>query len=171
MFELIAEPDMTPEKTAENVLLRFGITHAPVNPIAIARRLGFDVRASVFRDQSTIGRVAVRDGSVRIDVNAADPPTRRNYTIAHEIGHALLHLRDVEAGELVDSKEMFRVTGASRPKKEVEADRFAAALLMPASLVEQQYVRDQNEASLARFFSVSPQAMHIRMEHLGLRPR
>jgi hypothetical protein len=171
MFELRAEPDMIPEKTAEGILRSLGMTQAPVNPIAVAKRLGFDVRASVFRDRSTIGRVVVHGGFVRIDVNAADPPTRRNYTIAHEIGHAVLHLKDVEAGELVDSKEMYRVAGVPRPAKEVEADRFAAALLMPADLVKQQYARDQNEASLARFFAVSPQAMHIRLERLGLRPR
>jgi Zn-dependent peptidase ImmA (M78 family) len=160
------------ERKAEAILAQVNIDTAPVNPIAVAKRLGYSVNASLFRDSSTSGRVSVRDGKVRIDVNASDPPTRFRYTIAHEIGHALLHLNAVESGELTDSEEMFRNSSQGfRPAKEAEADRFAAALLMPATLVREKFQGNQDEKALARYFAVSPQAMHIRLEHLDLIPR
>jgi hypothetical protein len=62
-------------------------------------------------------------------------------------------------------------------REEIEANRFAAALLMPPDFVEAQVLRVMKRGlgeiatidALARKFGVSPQAMEIRLTNLGMR--
>lgn len=157
------------EQAAQAVLDKFGMA-PPVNPISVAKRLGYSVNASIFHEPSLSGRVRIRDGQVRIDVNASDPPNRLRYTIAHEIGHAILHLVGAENAEMSDRGEVFKrqLNGGLRAQKEVEADRFAGALLMPEKAVRERFAQNPAVDSLAAYFQVSPQAMQIRLEHLNL---
>src|SRR4051795_10096383 len=69
-------------------------------------------------------------------VNAAEArqwPTRRRFTIGHELGHWVMH-RDHERTVFCRSKTVQPEEGAdeSAPDVEEEASMFAAALLMPA---------------------------------------
>jgi Zn-dependent peptidase ImmA (M78 family) len=75
-----------------------------------------------------LGAIVVRD-SIRED-------GRKNFTIAHEIGHFVLPGHD-RASLACTASEVANWTEAA-PEKELEreADEFAAELLMPASLVE-----------------------------------
>ena len=62
-------------------------------------------------------------------------------------------------------------------REEVEANRFAASLLMPADLVHLHLGNELRNPlaeirtieALARRFGVSPQAMEFRLTNLGLR--
>jgi hypothetical protein len=57
-------------------------------------------------------------------------------------------------------------------QREIEANAFAAELLMPAPLVEQAVERyGKDVAALAELFDVSRQAMQFRLEKLLLLPR
>lgn len=57
-------------------------------------------------------------------------------------------------------------------QREIEANAFAAELLMPASLVEQAVGRyGKDVGALAELFDVSSQAMQFRLEKLLLLPR
>jgi Zn-dependent peptidase ImmA (M78 family) len=173
-------PDYTrAEREAQTVLDDLHITTAPVNPTEIANRLGYTVHAAQFRDPKLSGRIVFKNGNARIDVNAWDAPNRRRFTIAHEIGHALLHapgFDNFEVSDRVDEGqiEQRELTLARqthdgfRPVHEAEADRFAAALLMPPQLVKERFQRDPNPAYLAETFSVSEAAMKIRLKQLGL---
>ena len=53
-------------------------------------------------------------------------------------------------------------------RKEIQANQFAAALLMPADLVSERYKTITNLEALARIFNVSEQAMGIRVTTIGL---
>ena len=90
---------------------------------------------------------------------------RRRFTIAHEIGHFVLHpqRRRSERGGLVN--EAGRVL-------EREADLFAAELLMPEDLVREA-VREHgvDARRLADRFEVSQRAMQTRLQRLGLAER
>jgi Zn-dependent peptidase ImmA (M78 family) len=153
---------------AREVLRESGITEAPVNPITVAKRLGYSVNAAIFDSRQTSGTASKRNGHVRIDVNATEHPNRRRFTIAHEIGHARLHLNGVNNASITDTE--YRTSTASlRPTKEVEADTFAAELLMPEAWVAERFKIDQDLSSLARYFGVSNEAMKIQLEKLGLR--
>ena len=77
---------------------------------------------------------------------AAQWPGRRRFTIAHELGHWVLHRRGQQA--LFCRKGTVAEDPAPAPREplpepEREANAFAAALLMPAPLVERLYARDQ----------------------------
>jgi hypothetical protein len=50
----------------------------------------------------------------------------------------------------------------------IYANAFAAALLMPRSLVRALRKSGQSPAQLARFFRVSEQAMNYRLQNLGI---
>lgn len=155
------------EQRAAETLAEVGITQPPVNPVAVAKRLNYAVNASIFSNKLS-GKVQKENGQVRIDVNAFDPPTRRNFTIAHEIGHALLHLEDIDDASISDPEYRWAVSDEQSPAKEVEANRFAAALLMPADWVKERFQVDQNIDSLAQQFGVSRDAMKIQLERLNL---
>jgi Zn-dependent peptidase ImmA (M78 family) len=107
-------------------------------------------------------------------VNHSDPPYRKRFTIAHELGHHFLHL--LEDGEFVDGEaDLFRQPHDSEeteitPKRrqEIQANMFAAALLMPEDAVRSEWQEMQSIGELARRFNVSETAMGIRLDQLGL---
>lgn len=114
----------------------------------------------------------------RIYVNAVEArrsPGRRNFTIAHELGHWHLH-----RGEGDDAHTRFcradDVGGESRALRDAvrierEANRFAAALLMPEALVrDQAKLLQLNVRLMAQRFGVSGLAMQVRLESLSLLP-
>lgn len=107
-------------------------------------------------------------------VEAARSAGRRRFTIAHELGHwqlhgeAKAHARGVfcRSGEVGGGAEL-----RTARRIEAEANRFAAALLMPASLVEREAIEWKfNVHVLARRFDVSLPAMQLRLTTLDLLP-
>lgn len=85
-------------------------------------------------------------GRGEVWVNAAEArewPARRRFTIGHELGHWVLHREGRDAvfcrPSSLDAAEA--PTGAEQPAPEIEleANRFAAALLMPGELVRRHY--------------------------------
>ena len=79
--------------------------------------------------------------SKTIIINAAieDHIGRYSFTIAHEIAHHVLH-RDIFLNAQPDQSIMCR-GGVKRPIEEVQADRFAEALLMPRDIVISSLIR------------------------------
>lgn len=62
-----------------------------------------------------------------------------------------------------------QLSGRDARRREIEANAFAAELLMPAQLVEQAVERyGKNLPALAELFAVSHQAMQLRLEKLLL---
>ena len=96
--------------------------------------------------------------------------------MAHELGHYLLHAHLI--GEGVDDDPAYRSTPDGRffnqnigRTEETEANRFAASLLMPKSLLTNMDINHRNVADIARVFQVSSVAMKIRLEGLGMTVR
>ena len=72
-----------------------------------------------------------------IGVNKDHVPVRQRFTIAHEIGHLLLHEHDqvhVDRGFRVRLRSDISSQGTDRD--EMEANRFAAELLMPLKMLQ-----------------------------------
>jgi hypothetical protein len=138
---------------------------APVNVVGIAETLGIAVWESPDMGGQASGRL-FKDSEnggpsgFSIVVNTNDAYRRKRFTIAHEIAHFLLHRTEVSE-ELVD--DTFYRSGLSN-QKEAEANRMAASILMPHSLIKQY--KEQGITSvddLADLFEVSKQAMSIRL--------
>lgn len=161
------------ELRAMEVLRQHGLYSLPIDPVQLANRLGVTVNNAKFADDSLAGLIAKRGGHTRILVEQADPPYRKRFSIAHELGHHFLHL--LEDGEIVDKRaDMFRekepVGGhiSSERMREIQANWFAAALLMPAEFVREEWARNPSIAHMARVFNVSEEAMGYRVDALDL---
>jgi len=161
------------EQRAKELLQANNSYGIPVDPVVLANRLGIKVSNAVFSEQTLAGMVARRGDQVSILVNQADAPFRKRFTIAHELGHYLFHLS--EDGEIVDREaDLFRVADADEIPtdvarwREIEANRFAAALLMDAEHVREEWSRLRSVSAMARLFNVSETSMGIRIGTLGL---
>ena len=99
-------------------------------------------------------------------------PARRRFTIAHELGHWRLH-RDVERAVFCRKGSIEPDPVQSRqllPPAEDQANAFAAAVLMPARLVQEQYVRCERDFfRLCETFGASGAAMGRRL-HAVIKP-
>ncbi|KQO45694.1 hypothetical protein ASF24_11035 [Methylobacterium sp. Leaf86] len=93
---------------------------------------------------------------------------RRRFTIAHELGHFLMahHVPDQPGRFLCKSSDLLRLTakeGDERQLREVEANRFAALVLMPPHLLREAMAAFrkpdlQHVLALARDFAVGKEA-------------
>ncbi len=125
-----------------------------------------------------------------IVVNQNHPETRKQFTIAHELGHLLLRhdtaLNTQDAGLNTQQKKggdpsqiLFRndKTSEGSDWREVEANHFAASLLMPREILNKEinkliqihsnYLSEPDVWELAGLFKVSPISMSIRLSRLG----
>ncbi|MFS8173301.1 ImmA/IrrE family metallo-endopeptidase [Vreelandella titanicae] len=95
---------------------------------------------------------------------SSEYPTRNNFTIAHELGHIILG--HVNKGER--PRRDTRVRMFSNDSKEVDANQFAAELLMPKKEILTAVDRYDSLDKVARIFQVSSTAMSYRLKNLGL---
>lgn len=104
----------------------------------------------------------------RIHVNANHHRNRRRFTLAHEIGHYILH-RDL-IGDGVTDDAMYRsAPGVLGDRFEQQANAFAADILMPAAQVRTAWERGVRSATaLATLFGVSAEAAKYRLAGLRL---
>lgn len=132
----------------------------PVQVISLARELGLRVMKAQNWQHHTSGAIVRTGDSFTIWTNALHSYTRRRFTIAHEIGHFVLHRELI--GDGVHDDALFRSELGGN--LETEANRFAADLLMPKRAVYQQVSAGCNTVNqLADKFRVSPSAMSIRL--------
>ena len=129
----------------------------------------------VFSETNKSGAIAKRAGEFSIFVNINDPASRKRFTIAHEIGHRLLHMEGASDIEIIDTHDNFRSTEApydedwsDERRAEWEANTFAAALLMNEDQVRAKWDIYKEPNILAWMFQVSIPAMTIRLTQFGL---
>ncbi len=153
--------------------LLVGQGEAPVQLASILDRLGVELREMEIAED--ISGILIRDGKRKfIVVNESHSSERKRFTIAHEIGHLMLHpTQDVHVDHAlrINLRDGQAATGENI--EEVEANAFAANLLMPMDWVREAMdsdwidLNDDSEvARLAGRFEVSPQAMLIRLTTL-----
>lgn len=162
------------EKRAERVLAMAGVETAPVPVVRVARSLGIKVKRTDLGDDCS--GVLVRNGNrAVIGVNSQHSVNRRRFSIAHELGHFDLHSGDtyIDRGYRVHFRDL--ESGSGTKREEMEANAFAAALLMPAKLVRDAFAKqpfelaeDDDLEMLARKFRVSTQAMTYRLMKLRI---
>ena len=140
----------------------------PIDVIGIANSQGIEVFRACFEGvfkEDVFGFIEKNgDNKVRIYVNMDNAPVRRRFTIAHELGHYFLHHKDKKELKYIDLRS------TRRTKEEVEANKFAAELLMPEKELREEYEKLMFPTidSLADTFGVSNQAMKFRLSNLGL---
>lgn len=159
-------------EVAEEVLVRSGIRKAPVPVDQIAGLLGATVKYSPF-DGELAGVLVRGEGRVVIGVNASHHTNRQRFTIAHECGHLLLHEGETYVDKSFRVNLRDDVSSMAIDPEEIEANRFAAELLMPYRMLvedlQHHEIDFENEVvitSLAKKYGVSVQAMTHRIANV-----
>jgi len=154
------------EQAARELVSRYKIKTAPIDPEAIAEAEGIEVVYVKFNGpiaEQVAGFSEPHNG--RIIVNADLPSNRKTFTIAHELGHHKLH------AEYLDDEGRYRVFprfnsyDGPKPPEEKEADAFAAELLVPLEMLR-KYVDFAAPTELAGMFLVSREVILNRMKWL-----
>jgi uncharacterized protein DUF955 len=135
--------------------------------------------------QTLSGLLLADRGEIWVNAEEArEWPPRRRFTIGHELGHWVLHCDLGQApGSVVECRtESLTEEGAVEadagrqhfarsthyPMPEIEANQFAAAMLMPRALVEKEHAWVEGDLwRLAQAFGVSTVAMKRRLWFLG----
>lgn len=160
----------------DQLLQATGMHSAPIDVELVARHLGAIVSYEPF-EESLSGVCIKEAGRVVIGVNSSHSKSRQRFTIAHECGHLALGHK----GELFIDRTVMRRDARSSlavDTDEIEANQFAAELLMPAELLKQsmgllesrygQLPPSETVQKLGDEYRVSTQAMEYRLANMGM---
>lgn len=154
--------------TPEELLDILNVEQVPVPIVRVAQLLGADVYLIDDVEWHGALEASVETGEANIYVYRNMPDTRKRFTVAHELGHLILHGDEKTEGaqytvELRDHN--FNDTN----QKEHQANGFGAGLLMPEDKVKNLVTfLGQDIRELAESFEVSTPAMKNRLNKLSL---
>lgn len=138
------QPGTPVARAAAARLWRAHGSEVPVDVFAIARDTGLTVIVGAFDHAGLL-----RDGTM-IEVPSRDPLTRQRFTVAHELGHATLRHEVPE------------------DRIEVEANAFAAELILPRSALSRAVSAGLGFRAIADRFGASRQATLYALAGAGL---
>ena len=130
------------EEAAESLLQRYqefsgdSILPVPVESIA-EHLLGYDLEITdegLFSDPNFLGGISFETNTIFVNASVESHEGRYTFTVAHEIGHHVLH-KDIYEAQISDHSQILCREQKKKPLIERQADRFAAALMMPRELV------------------------------------
>jgi Zn-dependent peptidase ImmA (M78 family) len=156
-----------------SLLEKNGITAVPVPVNQIARAEGAHLYFAAL--DGDLSGFLYREGSqATIGVNTHHASVRQRFTVGHELGHLVLHHHDQLH---VDYKFRNTQSAEGTDPEEIEANLFAAELLMPRVFLEEDHRNTAIDLAdeevifdLAHKYGVSTQALAIRLTTLGYLP-
>lgn len=151
------------KSAALHLLERAGVHEPPVDPVQLADSIGVDVVFVEFAGTSNDQISGFYDcESNVIIVNKHEFPLRQTFTVAHELGHKVLH----EEWARSDNYRILLRDPAVRDSNpiEQEANFFAANLLMPRFMMDGYYQLPPHQIS--ELFAVSVPAVKARLQSL-----
>lgn len=159
--------------SSERILQNHGELAAPVNVHRLASKLNLDVLFEDLDDDIS-GFLLAEGKKPCVVINKSHHPNRQRFSIAHEVAHFILH---VPKGKklFIDRLVFYRNTASTsgENRQEIEANNFAATLLMPESLLRRELEKYSDELGeddvfrLANTFCVSSEAMTYRLGKLS----
>lgn len=162
------------ERLAKEALRTTGQT-VPVDIMRVAECYGLLIRGQELEDDVS-GMLLVKDKRAIIGINRNHHPNRQRFTIAHEIGHYLMHT--TESQVFIENLRLNRdeLSKNGNDVREIEANAFAAELLMPTEVLRQRVGTQMIDAffddliirNLASEFKVSAQAMAVKLSRVNL---
>lgn len=163
------------EKLIDGILDEAGIYEPAVDVRRLVNERGIEIRKGDIGPVS--GLIARRGTRSIIGVNSTQTSSRQRFTVAHEFGHFLLH-----EGIFSHTDNNFRLnyrddkSSQAVDVDEIEANFFAACLLMPKKFLDQEkasdHIDDDKEVGeIAKRFDVSQHAMSLRLANVYRRYR
>jgi Zn-dependent peptidase ImmA (M78 family) len=140
LFEVI-------EEQAEALLCSYqqfaGSKDFPVPIESIAEHfLGYDLEITnegLFANPEFLGGISFEEKVIYVNTSVEEHEGRYMFTVAHEIGHHVLH-RELYDEHIQDRSQILCREEKQKPLIERQADRFAAALLMPRGMIQESRV-------------------------------
>jgi Zn-dependent peptidase ImmA (M78 family) len=106
-------------------------------------------------------------------VNSSHHSNRQRFTVAHELGHLRYHEGEIHVDRKLQINRRDAISSLAIDPDEIEANRFAAELLMPFRLIsvdlmtrELDVEDDDQIRELAKKYQVSAQAMTHRITNI-----
>jgi Zn-dependent peptidase ImmA (M78 family) len=155
----------------ENEIVQKYAKVAPVDVKAIIREIGLTY-VERHMEAGESGWIEYDGWTCTIAVNIDEGPQRKRFTAAHELGHFLYH-RDLltkhrHLDRLFDEASTRNPTSPLDYAHEVQANNFAARLLMPQQTIDREIALGNNTLQgLASKFDVSRTAMEYRLKNIG----
>jgi Zn-dependent peptidase ImmA (M78 family) len=165
----------------EHLLAEHHVTQGAVPVEKIVKSYGIEIKLDKVDDELSGFLVREKRGQRRslIGANKSHHPHRQRFTIAHELGHYLLH--QGEPVHLDDYRQAFTInlrdeqSAKGEDSDEREANLFAAELLMPAKFLMNDLSGKNLDLlgdsdfldRLAKKYKVSTQALTFRLANLG----
>ncbi|RZK48095.1 MAG: ImmA/IrrE family metallo-endopeptidase [Pedobacter sp.] len=167
--------------TVNKLLSEACVLKAPVPIKQIAKMCGVNVMGYEFGEEIS-GVLIVEENKATIGFNTENSRVRQRFTIAHELGHFMQHVKSNNKDELFVDKDFIvkfrsdKTYSAKEVTQEREANAFAAALLMPRQFIldemkEPKYKKLHETKlieELAKVFEVSVPAMTYRLSDLNI---
>lgn len=161
-------------RAAARNLLKKSRYSIPVDVRALIEKFNVAIVEQPMED-SMSGMLVIKGNQAVIGVNQAHHPNRQRFSLAHELGHYLLH-RHYQTIFIDPSTVFFRnnLSTQGTDLYEIEANIFAAELLMPEDAIKRAVAEpidafdERAVARLALQFKVSTQALTIRLTKLNL---
>lgn len=162
----------TGERFANDLRYRLELGTAVADLRDVMRRVGVIFITHDFGQEGGDGRYVKKGDRAAIVVNSHVQSTGRvRFTIAHELGHHLIHGEGRHSAVFVDDKVG---GGGDKPSAEKEADAFAAYFLAPTRALQRDVgalgrsPNMEDVVDLAIRYGVSYQALVYRLNNSGL---
>jgi len=160
-------------REATKVLEENYVIEPPVDVRAIAGNYGIDIKETVFPEKFSrvLGFITPNKDreTATMVINENDSEESKLFTIAHELGHWLLHKEEILKDP--DKTVLLRTSlgDESKDDLEKEADAFAAELLVPMTFME-KIGKDESVEEIAKRFGVSKEVIGYRKKALPDEP-
>lgn len=167
-----ADPEGTMEKLAEELIDQYHREHPRSKLPPKAEKLApiRKIRLDREREARTSGSLQIASSGFVLRVKPVGNVNRRNFTIAHEIGHTFFF--DIDRSPPV---ALIPPSKLSSPLIEKLCNFFAASLLLPRFALEMftdelnsNQAGNETLERIAKRFTVSPETLVRRIKHLSL---
>lgn len=153
------------EEAARSTLQDNFIFQAPIPVEELVEYEGLGLIRTRFDDGEIAGVINLE--TKYLLVSSTDSETRQRFTIAHELGHWMLHKEQMKENK--NLAVLYRKPlGREEDSLEQEANCFAANLLVPEDMLKEALHRNLDEVSLASHFKVSRAVIGFRRKFLGI---
>lgn len=160
---------MNPGIEANRSLERHWGDDVPVDPFAIANKMGIEVYVDELDERVSGALVKRISQPPKIILRNDDPRKRQRFTCAHELGHYVSR-QPSDIGTDYEYVDLRAAVEGAPSLDETFANQFAAELLMPPEPVGLLWALNPEVRVLARTFDVSEAAMGFRLKNLRLVP-